>query len=681
MSAGLPDYPRSRAILIGTSVYHDKRFRQLPAARNSLHGVREVLVDERLCGWPEERVEVLPDQQHRPRLITDLRRWARETTDVLIVYFVGHGIITPHGELCLALTDTALDDPDVTGLEYRFVRAALIDSPARVKVVILDCCYSGRAIQALSSPEDFGDIRGAYVIAASDHAAHVPPPAQQPLACTSFTGELLELIRTGIPGAPDTLTLHLIYTHLRARLHSARLPEPNHWGTDTAEDFALTRNAAYLPEPIERFPRPAPGAALARWSWRARILAATAAVMLVGATYIIARASAFGRPPDTPLCGAVSTAPAAAGDGVVIGSGDFPENELVAQIYADALMDRHVSVAPIESGLSSREIYYPEVRSGQITIIPEYNGALLTTCVNPASTAVTTSQVDAALRAGLPPTMTILNPSPAQDRDSVTVTQATAARYHLVSIADLRRVARDLTIGGPSEFQQREQGLLGLQSVYGLTFGHFRVLDDSGPESLTALLTGQVQVADIFTTDPAIKRDHLVQLTDPRHLFTTGNIVPLVYRPGVNPTIIDTLNEVSAKLTMASLQSMDDQVFAGRDIQTVASQWLAQADVAGPAGQDWLGFGAGEAALRSGFCRQPHVRPGSEGIQRIRQELPATRNPITYYKRVIEAHAKPLPNELPAMRIMPRYPAGLSGKHFYLFRVSVTIVTLTRNKS
>jgi glycine betaine/choline ABC-type transport system substrate-binding protein len=570
MSTFPPDYPRSRAVLLGTSVYRDKGLRQLPAARNSLNGVKEILTDERLCGWPEERVEVLLNQQHRPRLITDLRRWARETTDVLIVYFVGHGIITPQGELCLALTDTALDDPDVTGLEYRYIRSALIDSPARMKVVVLDCCYSGRAIQALSSSEDFGDIRGSYVIAASDHAAHVPPPTEQPLACTSFTGELLELIRTGIPGAPDMLTLHTIYTHLRARLRSAQLPDPNHWDTDTAGDFCLTRNAAYLPEPIERFPRPAPRSPLARWSWRARVLAMAAAVLLVGATYLVTRATAAA----PSLCGGANPGPAASG--VVIGSGDFPESQLIAQIYADALEASNVPVT-IESGLSSREIYYPELRSGQITIFPEYNGALLTTCVNPASTAITTSQVDAALAAGLPSTLTILQPSPAQDRDSVTVTQATAAKYHLVSIEDLRRVAGDLTIGGPSEFQQREQGLLGLRTVYGVNFGHFEVLDDSGPESLAALLSGQVQAADIFTTDPVIKEYHLVVLTDPKHLFSTGNIVPLVYRPGVNRTITDTLNAVSARLTMASLQSIDDQAFPHPgSIPAIASQWLAQ---------------------------------------------------------------------------------------------------------
>lgn len=580
MSPGLPDYPRSRAILIGTSVYQDARFRQLPAARNSLNGVKEVLVDERLCGWPGERVEVLLNQQHRPRLITDLRRWARETTDVLIVYFVGHGIITPQGELCLALTDTALDDPDVTGLEYRFVRSALIDSPARIKVVILDCCYSGRAIQTLSSPEDFGDIRGAYVIAASDQAAHVPPTARQPLACTSFTGQLLELIRTGIPGAPDTLTLHVIYRHLRARLRSAQLPDPHHWGTDTAEDFGLTRNAAYLPEPIERFPRPVPPAPLARWSWRARIIATAAAVVLIGTTYIIARASVsdsgsgFRQP---SLCGTVSTVSTAPAAGtVVIGSQDFPEDKLIAQIYADALTARgvHVTIEPISA---ARESYYPAVQSGLITIVPEYNRALLTTCVNPASTAVTTTQVDNALKAELPSALTILQPADAQDRDSLTVTQETAATYHLRSIADLSRFAGYLTIGAPGEFRHRHQGIPGLRSVYGLRFAQFQILDDSGPVALNALMTGQVQVADIFTTDPAIADNGLKVLQDPKGFFGPENIVPLVYKRGVNPTIIKTLNTISANLTQASLQSMDNQVFPypGR-IQAIASHWLAQ---------------------------------------------------------------------------------------------------------
>jgi len=114
--------------------------------------------------------------------------------------------------------------------------------------------------------------------------------------------------------------------------------------------------------------------------------------------------------------------------------------------------------------------------------------------------------------------------------------------------------------------------------VYGVTFGNFTPVEDSGPESLNDLLTNQVQVADIFTTDPAIEEHHLVPLTDPRHLFTPANIVPLAYRPGVNRVIIDTLDAVSARLTTAGLQNMDAQVFAHPgSIQAVARQWLAQA--------------------------------------------------------------------------------------------------------
>jgi osmoprotectant transport system substrate-binding protein len=174
------------------------------------------------------------------------------------------------------------------------------------------------------------------------------------------------------------------------------------------------------------------------------------------------------------------------------------------------------------------------------------------------------------------------DPTPAQDQDSVTVTQATAKKYHLKSIEDLQRVAGSLTIGGPSEFQQRQQGLLGLQSVYGLQFGNFEVLDESGPLSLEALRNGSVQAADIFTTDPDISTYHLVTLTDPKHLFTAGNIVPLGYRPGLSRTIEDTLNAVSAQLTTASLQEMNRQL-SRTSIDKVATRWLTQVGLAGTA--------------------------------------------------------------------------------------------------
>ncbi|WP_113702073.1 caspase, EACC1-associated type [Nonomuraea lactucae] len=241
-----PDHARSRAILIGVSAYDDQAFRPLPAAANSLEGLRRVLTDPALGGWPEERITFIRDPADAAGLVRTLRRLARDTTDVLLVYFVGHGIILQNGHLCLPLTGTDEGDPDVTGLEYERLRQALLDSPARVKVVILDCCYSGRAVQALSAEgvADSAGIRGAYTLTASDHTAHVPPLGLQADACTSFTGELLDLVRTGLPEGPEWLTLDLLYPHLRHRLHSRGLPEPNQRGTDTAGRLAFTRNPA-----------------------------------------------------------------------------------------------------------------------------------------------------------------------------------------------------------------------------------------------------------------------------------------------------------------------------------------------------------------------------------------------------------------------------------------------------
>ena len=243
-----PDCPRSRAVLIGTATYRDSTFPPVPAAANSLNGMRQILTDPGLCGWPHDRVTVIEDPADMRRLVQTLRRMAKETADVLLVYFAGHGVIVPRGELCLVLTDTDSGDPDITGLPYHHVREALLDSPARLKVSVLDCCYSGRAIEALSGAIQIAsttDVQGVYTVTASDQTAHVPPLAEQANTTTSFTGELLDLIRTGIPGGPEWLTLDLLYRHLRDRLRQRGLPDPNQRGVDTAAQFSFTRNAAH----------------------------------------------------------------------------------------------------------------------------------------------------------------------------------------------------------------------------------------------------------------------------------------------------------------------------------------------------------------------------------------------------------------------------------------------------
>ena len=259
---------------------------------------------------------------------------------------------------------------------------------------------------------------------------------------------------------------------------------------------------------------------------------------------------------------------------VVVGSANFPENELLAEIYIQALQAKGIKVTP-KLNIGSREVYYPQIQKGTISIIPEYNGTLLTVAVDPTSTAKTTTEVDAALAAKLPSTLEVLNPASATDSDSVTVTQATAAKDHLKSIADLKPYAASMTFGGPPEFKTRSDGLACLKANYGLTFKGFDPLDESGPITLAALTDGKVQAADVFTTTPQIITDKLVTLADPKFNFAAQNVIPLVYKPAMNSTITDTLNAVSAKLTTEALLQMDAAVILQHaNYATVAAGFL-----------------------------------------------------------------------------------------------------------
>jgi osmoprotectant transport system substrate-binding protein len=273
-----------------------------------------------------------------------------------------------------------------------------------------------------------------------------------------------------------------------------------------------------------------------------------------------------------------SSNPLAAGPAkgtVVIGSANFPENEVLAEIYSLALQAKGIKVTD-KFNIGAREVYYPQISKGAITIIPEYNGALLTTSVNTKSTAVTTADVDAALASGLPSSLEVLTPSAAQDADSVTVTQAFATAHHLTSIADLAPVAKTMVFGAAAEFETRSDGLPGLKKNYGVVFKSFKALgDESGPITLAALMDNQVQAADVFTTTPQIKTDHLVSLTDPKNNFAAQNVIPLVYKKGINSTITATLNEISAKLTTAGLIALNQAVGPDKQsYQAAATAWL-----------------------------------------------------------------------------------------------------------
>jgi osmoprotectant transport system substrate-binding protein len=268
--------------------------------------------------------------------------------------------------------------------------------------------------------------------------------------------------------------------------------------------------------------------------------------------------------------------------GVVVGSANFPESQLLGELYAQALAAKGVKVTR-KFNIGSREVYYDQVKSGAITVMPEYNGALLSTSVDKGSPAVTTADVNAGLKAKLPPALEILDSSKAEDKDSVTVNSQSAQKYNLKSIADLKPVAGQVTIGGPSEFKTREQGLVGLDKKYGLKFKKFQSFDANAQTTLVKLLKNDsIQAADLFTTDPTIAQNKLVVLQDPQNVFSAQNVTPLVYKSGVNDAARAALNAVSAKLTTQDLlKLMTKLVIDKDDPSTVAEDWLKQSGLGG----------------------------------------------------------------------------------------------------
>jgi osmoprotectant transport system substrate-binding protein len=281
-----------------------------------------------------------------------------------------------------------------------------------------------------------------------------------------------------------------------------------------------------------------------------------------------------------------SSAPATATSGgsaaavsVVVGSANFPENELLAQIYAQALKAKGVDVTT-KLNIGSRETYVPALKSGEINLLPEYTGAFAK-YLNPDADTGTTDAAVAALKAALPDTLTVLDPAPAQDNDSITVTKATADQYSLKTIEDLAPHAPQLVLGGPPEWKTRSYGVPGLQKTYGLNFKSFKALDTAGPLTVQALKNGQVQAANLFTTDPAITANGFVTLTDTKAFFGSQNVIPVITKDKATPEVSAALNAVSAKLDTPTLATLVSKVVTDKDdADQVAGDWLKSVGLA-----------------------------------------------------------------------------------------------------
>jgi len=259
---------------------------------------------------------------------------------------------------------------------------------------------------------------------------------------------------------------------------------------------------------------------------------------------------------------------------VVVGSFAFPESEILGNMYALALENAGFEVET-QFNLGPRQTTIPALEDGSIDLMPEYNGNLLF-FYDTENEARSTEEVDAALATTVPDGFQVLNSSPAQDKDAYVVTQAKADEFDLVTIGDLSKL-EPFSLGANPQFAELLYGLPGLASVYGVTDVTFVPIEDfGGPDTVKALVDDAVQVADIYTTSPALTAENLVVLEDPENLIAAQNVIPLLNSDIYSDELAAVLNEISAALSTEDLIELRTRVEGDEKAQasTAAQDWL-----------------------------------------------------------------------------------------------------------
>lgn len=265
-------------------------------------------------------------------------------------------------------------------------------------------------------------------------------------------------------------------------------------------------------------------------------------------------------------------APGADSSTIVVGSQDYYSNEIIAEIYAQTL-ERSGFAVDRQFRIGQREVYLPEIQEGSISLIPEYTGNLLQYW-EPEAPSGTPAEVYSHLLDQAPSNLIVLDQAEATDQDSYTVTSEFSQKWNVTSVADLTSLSGPLRYGAPSEAESRPYGPRGLAEAYGVNVLFTPIEDAGGPLTLKALRDGAVQVANIYSADPAIEANGLVTLDDPRGLLLPSHVVPLAHA-GLAESARGTLNAVSAALTTEDLLALNTQsVREQKRTERIAREWL-----------------------------------------------------------------------------------------------------------
>ena len=256
---------------------------------------------------------------------------------------------------------------------------------------------------------------------------------------------------------------------------------------------------------------------------------------------------------------------------LVVGSQDYYSNEIIAEAYAQALEGAGFAVDR-QMRIGQREVYMPELEAGSIDVFPEYTGNLLQ-YLDQNATARSSDEVYDALRSTLPKGLRALEQAGATDQDSYVVTSTFAAEHSVTSIGDLAG-AGPLVLGGNSELETRPYGPMGLAQTYGVTVSFTPIEDSGGPLTIKALKDGDIQLANIYSSDPALADGTLTVLTDPKGLFLASHVVPLA-SSRVNDDAAAVINRVSAAMDAEDLVEMNRaSTVEQKSASQIAHDWL-----------------------------------------------------------------------------------------------------------
>ena len=269
------------------------------------------------------------------------------------------------------------------------------------------------------------------------------------------------------------------------------------------------------------------------------------------------------------------------GPQITIGSANFAESQILAEIYAGALVAKGYD-AKTKLNVGARETYFPALEKGSIDVFPEYTGsALAYLSKDPSASKPDSDENYENLTAELEGTgLTALAYAPAQDSDGIVVNKQTADKYSLEKVSDLEPHASELVMGGPPECPKRFACLLGLEQEYGIEFKEFKPLDVAGPITVKALKDNAIQVANLFTTQSAIAANGFVLLDQSsKPIAGAENIVPIVRDETLDAydNLEADIDAVTAKITTEGLTELNERVEVDKDDpDVVAADWLKE---------------------------------------------------------------------------------------------------------